>query len=210
MPKTKEQCEKIKTDRKNEILISALHLFSLRGYDVVTVDDITDASSCSHGLFYHYFNSKEDVFKELLEYARKKFLDQKIKNEEIDKPAIFILREITKENLNIIDSKSDLPYIFHMFINFHLQKTLPPCPNGKLPPSAQKDGSGPFVRLSGLIERGQREGDIRPGNPLAYATIYMSILKGLSYTRINQMDKTPIKIDVDIIMNLFSKGETNA
>jgi AcrR family transcriptional regulator len=51
MPKTPEQNQQIKEERKARILNTALRLFALRGYDSVVVNDITKESECSHGLF---------------------------------------------------------------------------------------------------------------------------------------------------------------
>lgn len=62
MPRTKDQFQEIKENRRTEILKASLPLFSLQGYDAVKIDDITKSCGCSHGLFYHYFTSKEDLF----------------------------------------------------------------------------------------------------------------------------------------------------
>ena len=40
--------------------------FAMNGYDHTAIDDITKPAKCSHGLFYHYFDSKEDVFSALI------------------------------------------------------------------------------------------------------------------------------------------------
>ena len=34
-----------------------------KGYDNATVDDIVKKAKCSHGLFYHYFKNKKEIFK---------------------------------------------------------------------------------------------------------------------------------------------------
>lgn len=46
---------------KNMILGSALELFSQKGYDKATIEDIVTNIGISKGAFYHYFKSKEDV-----------------------------------------------------------------------------------------------------------------------------------------------------
>lgn len=54
---------------KNIIYESALNLFRLRGYDAVTVEDITQKANVAKGTFYTYFKSKDAVltyaFKEI-------------------------------------------------------------------------------------------------------------------------------------------------
>lgn len=47
---------------KNSILQAAIKLFSEKGFDGTSVKDITDAAGVPKSLFYHYFNSMEELF----------------------------------------------------------------------------------------------------------------------------------------------------
>ena len=67
MPRTAEQNQAIKDKRRTKLLNYALKAFAANGYDHTAIDDITKPSKCSHGLFYHYFESKEAVFSALIE-----------------------------------------------------------------------------------------------------------------------------------------------
>ena len=67
MPRTAEQNQAIKDKRRTKLLSYALKAFAANGYDHTAIDDITKPSKCSHGLFYHYFESKEVVFRALIE-----------------------------------------------------------------------------------------------------------------------------------------------
>lgn len=62
MPRLPEQNQAIKDRRRSKLLDAALKLFATKDYRDVTVDDITKASRCSHGLFYHYFPTMEAMF----------------------------------------------------------------------------------------------------------------------------------------------------
>ncbi|NDL68772.1 TetR/AcrR family transcriptional regulator [Anaerotalea alkaliphila] len=55
------------TNSKNSILESALQLFSERGYDAVGVAEIVRAAGITKPTLYHFFQSKEGVFKAILE-----------------------------------------------------------------------------------------------------------------------------------------------
>ncbi len=48
-------------DLKNKIVEKAYELFSLKGYDKTSIENIISAVGCSKGGFYHHFNSKEDI-----------------------------------------------------------------------------------------------------------------------------------------------------
>lgn len=62
MPRSPEQNQAVKDKRRGKLLDTSLKVFAIKGFGAVAIDDITNASRCSHGLFYHYFESKEDVF----------------------------------------------------------------------------------------------------------------------------------------------------
>lgn len=47
--------------RREEILRAAMELFSNKGFDLTTVEDITRASGVAKGTFYNFFQKKEDV-----------------------------------------------------------------------------------------------------------------------------------------------------
>jgi AcrR family transcriptional regulator len=54
-------------ERKREILEAAGEVFSEKGYRVAGVSDILELAGIARGTFYHYFDSKKDVFLELVE-----------------------------------------------------------------------------------------------------------------------------------------------
>jgi len=47
---------------KKKIVKCAMHLFAKYGYDNVSIDDIAKLANSSKGSFYHYFNSKDELF----------------------------------------------------------------------------------------------------------------------------------------------------
>ena len=47
--------------RKNEIIDTAAALFTDKGYDQCSINDILNSIGIAKGTFYHYFKSKEDV-----------------------------------------------------------------------------------------------------------------------------------------------------
>jgi len=51
----------------NRVLEAGARVFAERGYHAARVDDIVKAANVSHGTFYLYFSSKQDLFSELAE-----------------------------------------------------------------------------------------------------------------------------------------------
>lgn len=67
--KTKEEAEKT----RRRILASALVLFSRRGYDRTTFNDIAARLKLTKGAIYWHFESKEAVLIELVRLALERF-----------------------------------------------------------------------------------------------------------------------------------------
>jgi len=49
------------TDNEERLIDAAGRLFAEKGYSETSIDDICEEVSVTHGLFYYYFDSKEDV-----------------------------------------------------------------------------------------------------------------------------------------------------
>lgn len=60
---------------KEHILKTAYLLFLQKSFKAVTMKEIVDKTQLSKGAFYHYFNSKEDVFEEVVNNYFLKFLE---------------------------------------------------------------------------------------------------------------------------------------
>jgi AcrR family transcriptional regulator len=53
-------------ERKNEILDAAARLFTIKGYEKCTINDILKEVNIAKGTFYYYFKSKEEVMDEII------------------------------------------------------------------------------------------------------------------------------------------------
>jgi len=65
-PRTEEQFEEIRSDRKFQIMEAALEVFAIEGYDKASIAKIAKTAKISKGLMYNYFSSKEDLLKAVL------------------------------------------------------------------------------------------------------------------------------------------------
>jgi AcrR family transcriptional regulator len=67
MPSKREKRNKrIRKERKNRYLLSAVEVFEEKGFHDTRVKDITNRAETSVGNFYRYFESKESIFEELI------------------------------------------------------------------------------------------------------------------------------------------------
>lgn len=198
MPKTKEQCEAIRNERIDKILESALYLFVMKGYDAVNLDEVTKESGCSHGLLYHYFKGKDELYlavinKKVIPYMKE--ITQGISFEQKAKYVIHDVLEVVLKKIKAVDDKNS--WKIYLYLNIHLQKNL------FLAPKQERTDS--FLRLLDIIKRGQEEGDFNDHNQDELAISVLSLIKGLSYTRIHIGYKRFKCPSSDIIMKMFYK-----
>ncbi|MFX1386456.1 MAG: TetR/AcrR family transcriptional regulator [Promethearchaeota archaeon] len=61
-----KKSERIKKEKRNLFIISALSVFEEKGFNNTRIKDITNKANTSVGNFYNYFNSKEEVIEVLI------------------------------------------------------------------------------------------------------------------------------------------------
>lgn len=72
---------------KEKIIHESLKLFSLKGFLSTSLQDILEAAHTSKGGFYNHFKSKEDLFFQVLEEARRIWREKNLKGlEDIENP----------------------------------------------------------------------------------------------------------------------------
>jgi len=63
---TSEKRSKTKRNKRNNIFDAAMIVFSQKGFHNANVDEIAELAGIAKGTIYRYFNSKEDILKELV------------------------------------------------------------------------------------------------------------------------------------------------
>ena len=174
MPRTTLQNETIREKRKQSIINAGAKLFAIRGYDNVTSDDIAAEAKCSHGLFYHYFQSKKDLLKTLLIHAKETFLHPIIESYNENEPGSEIFKRTVESVITSINSSEINCYIVFLVLTV---------------PTFNKELNKSFDRkflsfLMNIIENGQKEGKIISGDPKIIAANFYFMLLGMSYAKI--------------------------
>jgi AcrR family transcriptional regulator len=67
MPRTPEQYEEIRKEKKHLIMDAALELFANNGYTSTSISQIAEKANISKGLMYNYFSSKEELLQSILD-----------------------------------------------------------------------------------------------------------------------------------------------
>lgn len=197
MPKTKEQFEQIRNERINQILQSALYLFVMKGYDAVNLDEVTKEANCSHGLLYHYFKGKDELYLATINNIVAPYITNMVKEVDFNQKAKFVIHDVLAAALKKIKSVDDKnSWIIYLYLNIHLQKNLFVKGNER---------TASFNQFIDLIKRGQEEGDFNSHIPEELAISMLSTVKGLAYTRIHIGYKRFRCPNSDIIMRMLYK-----
>ena len=200
MPKSKEQFEQIRNERIKNILKSATTLFALKGYDAVNLDEVTKVAKCSHGLLYHYFKGKEELYQAVLEQVVYPECKKMISGVKWDQKAKYIVHDLLDSVLNVIKSNNDEQIrTLYLLLNIHLQKNLP------IVKKNEKGRTMILASLEEIVARGIKEGDFKEFDPFELTISVLSLLKGLSFTRIHIGYKRFTCPHIEIIMGLLLK-----
>jgi AcrR family transcriptional regulator len=95
MPKVSAQ---YKEEKRNHILESALKCFGEKGYQATIIDDIVKDSNISKGAIYNYFESKEEIYLQLLKKRTNTFFE-----------------DMEQENANVTSAIAKLANLFTRF-----------------------------------------------------------------------------------------------
>lgn len=163
MTKREEQKEK----RRQDILRAGLKLFACKGYEATKINDIATEAGMSLGLLYHYFESVEILYEELIDIALLGRTGQYFPPYE-NSFDYFI--QSASHIFDVVQSDHMYAEYFVLVNQAQRNQNLPIHIKEKL---KQND----IIAQSMIhIEEGQHQGIIREGNPMALAlTFWLSI-----------------------------------
>lgn len=80
MPRSPQENENIRALRREEIFRAAGRVFAKKGFAATKIADIAAEANLSHGLLYHYYRSKEEVYSALFDeiLSKRPLMDEAI------------------------------------------------------------------------------------------------------------------------------------
>ena len=197
-PRNEEQNAMIKDERREQILSSALRVFATRGFAATKISDIVAKSGISHGLVYHYFTSKEEIFYTLLERAIQTSVHSVQMVAALPVSPLEKVRQTSRYIMGGIESFEDSAYYFLIVVHASVMEG----PGTKR--AIMVDQSFESIKaMSSVIEAGQQAGEIRPGNPLDMTFTFFAAIQGLAMYKLAIRDfKMP---DPEILVNLVKQ-----
>jgi len=160
-----------KEQRREEILYAGLDLFIRKGFTGTKIKDIADRVGMSVGLMFHYYESKEALYEELIRYGVSGPM-QTMAPTELEPLAFF---EATAKQL--IDYIRTQPFVAKMFVLMGQAVISEDVPAGVKEILSGLDVYTPTARL---IEKGQQNGTIRSGDSMALSLAFWCAIQGIA------------------------------
>jgi AcrR family transcriptional regulator len=160
-----------KEARRNEILAAGLDLFIRRGYSSTKINDIAKYVGMSTGLLFHYFESKEKLYEELI---RNGIAGPMSIMDDSGMDPIAFFEAAAKQIFDTVKSRPISAKYFVLMNHALYNEAAPQSVKNML-----KDYDI-YTPTSQLIIKGQEKGTIRKGNPYALAMAYWSAIQGVA------------------------------
>lgn len=159
-----------KEQRRQQILFKALELFARKGYSDTKIGDIAEAVGMSTGLMFHYFDSKEQLYEELVRMGAAY----------TNMPGELPYRnpaEYFEGFLNtLFGYVGEQPWVFYMFVLMAQARRSEAVP---LHVREIAMGVNQIEQSAKIIEEGQRQGYFREGDAHLLAFTFWSSVQGI-------------------------------
>lgn len=197
-PRNEEQNAIIKDERREQILSAALKVFGARGFAATKISDIVAKGGMSHGLVYHYFKSKEEIFNELVRRAMYGSSQSLIMVEGLPLSPLEKVRNTANFILNGISNSEEFSLYFLIVIHASIMEG----PNEKKQ-NFVDDSNTAIQVMKRILTEGQNVGEIREGDPTELSMTFFAAIHGLAMYKLAMENfKMP---DSEILVNMVKK-----
>lgn len=178
--------------RREQIVAAGLELFVRRGYAATRISDIAEAASMSTGLLFHYFESKQSLYEELIQAALGRAAAATEPTPSADPLGYFerlaatvidaLRMSASAAQMFVLVSRADADAVLgHDLIANATRSTL--------------------RRTADVVRLGQQAGVIRGGDALALATAFWGALQGIAQLAVAQ--SKPAYPEADWIVDML-------
>ena len=198
-PRNVNQNKQIQDERRKQILKAALQVFARRGFSGAKISDIATEAKLSHGLVYHYFKSKDDLFIELVKEALAGSTAAIMMTDNLPGSAYNKIKIMTELMVSAFSKDDEPSYFFYLMLQAATLDSVPAQVKELL-----KQESVTVSKLATLISQGQIDGEISDGDPVMMSITFWSFLEGLVLTKI-QMGDLYMFPNAEIVLRVIKK-----
>ncbi len=198
MPRNKEANQKVRDERREKILASALLLFATKGLAATRISDIAEKTDMSQGLIYHYYKSKEEIFVELIAGAMTKMNEAALNLEKLSVSAREKVVLAVEGLLNGLETNASTTQYYFLITQTALADAYPE--EAKEIIRLQNDVK--YEVMIRLFAEGQRDGTVKNFDSREMATLFFSTINGLALNKAIYGNRFKMP-DKQIILNMF-------
>jgi AcrR family transcriptional regulator len=190
-PRTEEQFKEIREKRKAHIRDVALEVFALEGYHGASISKIAKKAGISKGLLYNYFDSKEDVIRDILENG----IDMMLEGLDLNKDGVLERSEMEFYINDIFDKIKANPEFWRLYFSISLQPAIYNLIQEKI-----NEMFTPLYRMAVNYFDNQGFED-----PEGETMLFAALLDGLGFHFILEPDHYPLEKVKQILINRYVK-----
>jgi len=204
MARSRETNEQLREQRIEKILSGALELFADRGLAATRISDIAKATGMSQGLVYHYYQSKEQIYTQIITRAFSRLHQACLGLEAMEMPAD---RKIVLALTKLIQGFAAGPEASRSYLLIAQASASASTPAETLE-VIRENRDLPYQCLERIFTRGQAEGTVQPQNPAQLAILFWTTINGLAIYASSHGPDFPLP-SVDLVARFFIKGDNN-
>jgi AcrR family transcriptional regulator len=197
MPRTTQQYERIKDERRQEILDAARRVFARKGLAATKMSDLAAAAGVSYGLAYHYFPTKEAVYTAVLEFALEGAAAVTERALHSGGTPWERLLRMTQEML--AGGEGDAEYSL-LAVQTGASEAIPAEARRLL----ARYGELIDRNVIELIRQGQAAGQVVAGDPRLLATVFLATIQGLSLRALDELATDRPRPDAPTVLRLLA------
>lgn len=177
MARNKELNQKMKDERREQILSNALMLFAKKGLAATKITDIASAAGMSQGLIYHYYRSKEEIFVELIQTALDRMNEACRWLESQSMPPGEKIKFAITELLKLLEQNENAARYHFLIAQATASEAIPEAAKEII----KKENKFPYESIARIIIAGQKDGSIKKHDPKELALVFWTSINGLAF-----------------------------
>lgn len=196
-PRKNEKIQEIRDTRQHDLKEAAIVLFGTKGYAATKISEITNKAEQSHGLFYHYFKSKEDLYVTVILELLTLLINTVDQAEEKHDSPLKQLEWLTEatHSGSLRDGVHRHILIMQALYSDYLTQ--------EVKEEIVEKYRFMVERIEHIIKRGQIAGEFIEGDAEELAVYHLSLVHGLLLTNARKI--SPIKVSADKVLRQLKR-----
>ncbi len=198
MSRNRELNQKMRDERREQILFTALRLFVVKGVAGTRMRDIAAEAGMSLGLAYHYFLSKEEIYTELIRIAYEKMNGAILELEKMTVSPRKKIRLAIDRMLEDLNAGEDFGWYCLLTAQAGVSLEIPEEARAVM----DKERNVAFDAMERIILEGQRDGSVKHYDAKDMSLFFWTAINGLAVNKAARGEAFRMP-DVSILARMF-------